>query len=251
MEPLEIIHEDPAIVVVVKPAGIATANVPAGEASVFTMLRDILSRRVGSVAGFPFLGVVSRLDRPVSGVAVFARSSAAAAALAAQFRDRTVEKTYFALVEGRFPGALDAWVDWSDTLVRPRHGRSRARRDGDDAPGQPARIRARVLRRLGEVSLVELQPASGRRHQIRAQLADRGCPIVGDRRYGARLPFPAGIALHARSLAFEHPDTGRRVAFSAPFPASWQGRFAAAIAGVAPPAAVDSPSAPRGAGRPS
>lgn len=86
-------------------------------------------------------------------------------------------------------------------------------------------MRARVVRRAGEVSLVELSPETGRKHQLRIQLASRGCPIVGDRRYGARLPFPEGIALHARRLAFSHPATGRPVALEVPLPASWRNRF--------------------------
>jgi 23S rRNA pseudouridine1911/1915/1917 synthase len=233
MGPLPIIHEDDALIAVAKPAGLATANVPAGEASLFTVVRRMLADRTRRPEGaLPFLGVVSRLDRHVSGVVVLAKTSAAAAKLAAQFRDRSVAKTYVALVEGRFPAPLGTWTTWHDALERPDRGPTR-QATGNET-GQTATLRARVTRRLGEVSLVELEPATGRRHQLRAQLAARGCPIVGDRRYGARLPFPEGIALHARLLAFDHPLTGARLLLGAEFPDCWRQRFSQALA-AAPP----------------
>jgi 23S rRNA pseudouridine1911/1915/1917 synthase len=230
-----VLFEDDALIAVVKPAGLATANVPPGEPSAFREVRRRLAERRG---GEPFLGVVSRLDRPVSGVVVFAKTRAAAAALARQFRDRSVRKTYYALVEGRFPAALGTWVEWEDAVVRPRRGRSRAADADSGEEGQAAVLRARVLRRLGEASLVELEPATGRRHQLRAQLAARGCPIVGDRLYGARLPF-AGIALHAAALALDHPTSRRPLTLAADVPAAWHGRFAAALDAVPARPAID------------
>ena len=237
-------YEDAAIIAVAKPAGIATANVPAGEESVFTLVRELLAGRDRSRSGPPFLGVVSRLDRPVSGVVVFAKTPSAAANLARQFRERSVAKTYVAVVEGRFPAPLGAWVEWTDVLARPRRGPSR--RVSDEAADEAgveageARLRARVLVRHGEVSLVELDPETGRRHQIRTQLASRGCPIVGDRVYGARLPFPAGIALHALRLTISHPVTRRRTVLTAEPPATWRPRFVALVSHLPPPGEVDS-----------
>jgi len=108
----------------------------------------------------------------------------------------------------------------------------------------PATLRARVLVRRGEVSLAELAPATGRRHQIRMQLAARGCPIVGDRLYGARLPFSPGIALHARSLALQHPATGRALVVEADPPASWRQRFGRLLDDLPPLGEVDYGSDP-------
>ena len=85
------------------------------------------------------------------------------------------------------------------------------------------------MRRVGEVSLVELVPTTGRRHQLRVQLASRGCPIVGDRLYGARLPCATGIALHARTISFDHPGDGTRRTFTAVWPATWSERYAALL----------------------
>ncbi len=195
----------------VKPAGLATAHAPRGVPSLFTQVQAHLSRG-------RFVGVVSRLDAPVSGLVVMAKTRVAAAGLAAQFRDRTVEKTYLAVCGGRFPAAIDTWVEWHDDVARP---------SADEPQGrpQPAHTRARVIRRAGEVSLVELMPSTGRRHQLRVQLGSRGCPIAGDRLYGSRLPFPGGIALHAARLAFTHPVSTAPVQFESPPPRAWLDRF--------------------------
>ena len=223
---VSILFEDDHLVVVVKPAGLPSANAARGEESLYTVLKQ----RFGEGA---FVGVVSRLDAPVSGVVVFAKTPAAAAGLAEQFRDRSVEKAYSAVVTGRFPAPLGSWVDWHDAISR-REGEPKSQlhpaaatydRGGDEAP-RAAHLRARVAVRAGEVSLVELEPSTGRRHQLRLQLASRGCPIVGDRLYGSRLPCcSGGIALHARKLTIEHPATGRPLQFDGAVPAYWLQRF--------------------------
>ena len=211
---VEILFEDDHLVAVVKPAGLPTANAAQGEPSVFTALK----RRFGPTA---FVGIVSRLDAPVSGVVV-------------------VAKVYAAVVTGRFPAPLGTWVDWHDAISRRAGERASkihpaaAAHDGggDDAPRE-VHVRARVARRAGEVSLVELEPGTGRRHQLRVQLASRGCPIVGDRLYGSRLPCrTGGLALHAVRLAVTHPATGKRMTFeslcesvwAAVFPSLFRGR---------------------------
>lgn len=236
---LEFVFEDAALVALIKPPGLPTANAEAGQESVYTLLK----RRWPPGA---FIGIVSRLDAPVSGVLVVAKTPTAAAALAAQFRERTVSKHYMAVVTGRFPAPLETWIDWRDWMLRlPGQARSTIARtaaadDHDqktaspvadavpaDTVPQEAHVRARVLRRAGEVSLVELAPSTGRRHQLRVQLASRGCPIVGDRLYGSRLPFSDGIALHAATLLLAHPQTAAALEIRAPVPETWQRRFPA------------------------
>jgi 23S rRNA pseudouridine1911/1915/1917 synthase len=209
------IHEDDALIVVAKPAGMPTANAPRGATSVFSLVQAARPRGA-------FLGVVSRLDAPVSGVLVFAKTKAAAAALAEQFREHAVAKEYVTIVAGRFPAPLGEWVEWHDLIERHAEDETTG---AADAPPRAAHVRARVVRRAGEVSLVELVPSTGRRHQLRIQLSRRGCPIVGDRRYGARLPFPEGIALHAARLGFVHPATGAPCTWEAPLPEAWSRRF--------------------------
>jgi 23S rRNA pseudouridine1911/1915/1917 synthase len=232
---LETLLEDDHLIVLAKPAGLPTANAPRGTTSAFTLVQRGLPRG-------GFVGVVSRLDAPVSGVLVFAKTRVAAADLSRQFRERTVEKDYVAVVEGRFPAPLGSWVDWHDTITRDerdRPGGDRTggdRTDGDRTDGDPpedeadtareAHARARVVCRAGEVSLVDLAPSTGRRHQLRLQLSRRRCPIVGDRRYGSRIPLEAGaIALHARRLTIDHPATGKRLTIEAPLPPAWSLRF--------------------------
>jgi 23S rRNA pseudouridine1911/1915/1917 synthase len=246
-----ILLEDDHLLAVVKPAGLPTANAARGMPSMFTILKETLP------AG-AFLGVVSRLDAAVSGVLVMAKTRSAAADLSRQFRERLVAKTYEAVVEGRFPAPLGQWVEWHDRIERRgEERRSRLRPAGpptrgdhddeceDDAPdcGGACHVRARVVKRLGEVSLVELEPSTGRRHQLRAQLAGRGCAIVGDKVYGARLPFPSAsgrggaIALHARGLRFDHPATRQPVLLAAGWPDSWAVRFPSLGPGRTPPPA--------------
>lgn len=218
---LDVLHEDDHLLAVVKPAGIPTAHAPAGSASLYTLAREAR----------PFVGVVSRLDVPVSGVVLFAKTPAAAAELSRQFREREVTKEYAAVVEGRFPAPLEQWVDFVDRDPGEPPVRGARERGASRGEGRESRTRARVVRRAGEVSLVELEPATGRKHQLRIQLASRRCPIVGDRRYGARLPFPEGIALHARRLTVGHPATGAPLTIESPVPRSWTTRFATLFAG--------------------
>jgi 23S rRNA pseudouridine1911/1915/1917 synthase len=220
---IDILFEDDHLIAAVKPAGLPTANAPAGRPSLFTWLAQRLAERSGRKA---FVGIVSRLDAPVSGVVVVAKSPAAAAELAEQFRDRTVEKRYLAVVTGRFPAPLGHWVDWHDRLARGE-GKGASRIAPADPDAQDARSRARVVRRAGEVSLVELEPLTGRRHQLRSQLASRGCSIVGDRMYGSRLPFPVpgGIALHAAGLSLDHPVSGEKIDLASAAGPNWREAF--------------------------
>jgi 23S rRNA pseudouridine1911/1915/1917 synthase len=233
---MKVLFDDSEIIVLDKPVGLATANSPRGENSLYVELVD----RFGAGC---FVGVVSRLDKPVSGVVVFGKNKSATARLAEQFRHRTVKKEYVAIVERRFPSALGEWVTWRDRI----YWDDMARRAVVDGPGQKsshlresrqkeadcdsAETSARVVKRAGEVSLVELQPKTGRRHQLRAQLAFRGCPIVGDRMYGSRLPLSFGdgmaVALHAQKLTFEHPKTGNETTVEAEIPKLWKSRCAA------------------------
>ncbi|HEX3997439.1 MAG TPA: RluA family pseudouridine synthase [Pirellulales bacterium] len=214
---LQILLEDNHLLVVNKPAGMATMGVAAGEPSVLASARQYIKHRYAK-PGNVYLGVVSRLDAPVSGVLLFARTSKAAARLSEQFRSRSVEKTYWAIVDGdNFPptGQLE------DRLVKDEPQRRMRRVDPDDSDGLSATLEFRRLRRLSAGWLVEIVPHTGRKHQIRVQFADRGWPILGDAKYGSTLRFPAGIALHSRRLAFDHPISKKRIELTAAVPAAW------------------------------
>jgi 23S rRNA pseudouridine1911/1915/1917 synthase len=216
--PLEILYEDNHLLAVSKPAGLATMGASPGKTTLLEAAKQYLRQRYGK-PGNVYLGVVSRLDAPVTGVVVLARTSKAARRLTEQFRGRQVEKVYWALVEGRIEpeaGELAQWLAPDDRLERMRVV-------GPRMPGaQEARLRYRRLDLFGADCLVEIDLLTGRKHQIRVQFSDRRHPILGDRKYGSQRSFPAGIALHARRLAFVHPVRQEPIELAAPLPASWR-----------------------------
>jgi 23S rRNA pseudouridine1911/1915/1917 synthase len=175
--------------------------------------------------GNVYVGLVHRLDRPTSGVVLFARTSKAAARLAAQFRAGTVEKLYWAIVEGNSADEEGEWADW---LWKDR-ARNLVRVVAAATPGaRDARVAYRVLERRGRTTAMELRPLTGRSHQLRVQLAARGLPIVGDLKYGARTRLLAldgrpRVALHARRLVFTHPTRPEAIEVVAPAAADWPG----------------------------
>ena len=178
---------------------------------------EYLRRRYGK-PGRVYLGVVHRLDGPVTGVVLFARNSKAARRLCDQFRDGRVVKTYWAFVEGRLAEPDGTMRDY---LLRDTR-RHQVRVVPPDTPGaREAVTRFRRLARHSGGTLLELQPQTGRYRQLRIQLASRGLPIWGDRTFGARHRLPSGIALHARSLVFEHPVRHEPVRIEVAPPPSW------------------------------
>jgi 23S rRNA pseudouridine1911/1915/1917 synthase len=216
--PVQVLLEDNHLLAVVKPAGLATMGVAAGEASAWSIAREYVKLRYAK-PGNVYLGVVSRLDEPVSGVLLFARTSKAAARLSEQFRHRSVEKTYWAIVEG---DDLPAGGRWEDILAKDEPRRRMHRVGLDHAGGLKAALEFRRLRRSSNGWLVEISPETGRKHQIRVQFAERGWPMLGDKKYGSKRSFPVGIALHSRRLAFDHPISKSRIELVAPVPGSWK-----------------------------
>jgi 23S rRNA pseudouridine1911/1915/1917 synthase len=223
---LAIRYEDNHCVAVAKPAGLLTQGVPPGIPSLEAMVKDYLKERYHK-PGRVYLGIPHRLDRPVSGVVLFARNTKAARRLAEQFQQRQVRKVYWAAVEGAVEAEEGSWEDW----VRKIREDARAERVAPDTPGaRHARLTFRRLDAAGDATLLELHPETGRMHQIRLQAAVRGWPVWGDHFYGARRPFgPAvdlprdrAIALHAYSLTFQHPIRYEPISVTAPLPESWK-----------------------------
>ncbi len=215
---MRILYEDNHLLAVLKPAGLATMGLAPGRPTLLELARQYVKARYNK-PGNVYLGVVSRLDVPVSGVVLFARTSKAARRLTEQFRTRAVEKTYWAIVEGRIEPPSAELVDFVARDERS-HGARILSRLAPEA--REARLRYRHLKTLGDCSLVEIELETGRKHQIRLQLAHRGHPVLGDRKYGGRREFPAGIALHARRLVVTHPVQGRPVELIAPVPPAWR-----------------------------
>jgi 23S rRNA pseudouridine1911/1915/1917 synthase len=210
--PLRLIHEDADLLVIDKPPGLLTiADLSERERTAYRLLRGWME---GRDAGRIF--IVHRLDRETSGLLVVARTLKAKDALQEQFRARTPERVYVARVEGAVredTGTLTSRLTEDRSLrVRP----ARAPREGREAI-----TRYRVLAREEGATLLELTLVTGRRGQIRAQLAALGHPIVGDRAYGSRHDPLRRVCLHATRLGFVHPD-GRRVVFESPPPSRFR-----------------------------
>ena len=167
--------------------------------------------------GAVFLGVVHRIDRPVSGAVLFAKSSKALTRLNEMLRQGRIRKSYWALTE-QTPSPEEG--ELHHYIVRDaRNNRSRAY-DAPKPESKEALLRYRTLGRGTHYTLVEVELLTGRHHQIRAQLAKIGCPIRGDLKYGARRSNPdGGISLHSRRVAFEHPVRHEELVVTAPVPA--------------------------------
>ncbi|MCA9581238.1 MAG: class I SAM-dependent methyltransferase, partial [Myxococcales bacterium] len=209
-----VLFEDDSIVVVNKPPGVSTqAANPAVPDDLVTRLRRFLSERNGAGPELPYLGVHQRLDKGTSGAMVFTKDPAANAGLARQFEERTIEKGYVAGVigwKGSTPTTLEHWLS-------RQKGRSMAV-DRKAVPGaKKAVLFVDEARKRGPRTLLRVRLGTGRTHQIRAQLAAEGAPVVGDAEYG-REPGPR-LLLHAYRLRFTHPVTGEGMDVEAPLPA--------------------------------
>ena len=213
---MHILYEDNHVIALVKPPGLATMGLPSGQETLLTQTKAYIKEKYAK-PGEVYLGVVSRLDVPVSGIVLFARTSKAAARLNEQFREHTVEKTYVALVEGEI---TPTEAECTDRLCNDKRHRKVFRTQSEE--GKEARLRYRKLRQVSQCSLVEIQLETGRKHQIRLQLSARGFPIRGDIKYGAKMSFPDGIALHAWKLTFSHPITKERIELTAPLPKTFE-----------------------------
>ena len=226
---LHVLYEDNHCLAVAKPAPLLTQGVPPGVPTLEALVKAYLKDKYHK-PGNVYLGTPHRLDRPVSGVVVFARNTKAARRLAEQFQSRQVRKVYWALVErsaaGELPPTEGTWEDW---LLKIQD-EARAERVTPETPGaRRAVLRFRRLREAADGALLEVEPETGRMHQIRVQAAARGWPVCGDVQYGARtsfgtaaeLPRDRVIALHARSLTFLHPIRYEPLTVTAPPSEDW------------------------------
>lgn len=214
---MQLLYEDNHLYVVNKPAPLATMGAEPGEPTAFELaVRDIRHRF--QKPGRVYLGVVSRLDAMVTGVLIFARTSRAAARLSEQIRLHTARKLYLALVDPApaIPeGHLEHWLRHNDAARRVEVVRAGA------TESRKAVLHFRKLAQHGTAALLEIQLQTGRKHQIRVQLAASGNCIAGDVRYGSRRPFPMGIALHSSATTIQHPVTRQSLTFHAPLPNYW------------------------------
>ena len=214
LPPLEVLYEDNHCLVVNKPARVLTMGDDTGEPTLFELAKQYLRKKYNK-PGNVYLGVVHRLDRPTSGVVLFARTSKAASRLSDQLRRHAMTKTYHALVEGvpkSRSGTLSHW------LLKDRETNIVSVVEKGVSESQSAILDYRVIKTVGKRSLLEVIPQTGRSHQIRVQLADIGTPSVGDKKYGSTALMGGKICLHAFSLGFEHPTTKESLNIQATLP---------------------------------
>lgn len=211
---LNILHEDDDIIVCVKEAGVATQTKQIGQKDMESMLRTYRMQK-----GEPsYIGVVHRLDQPVSGVMVFAKTKEAAANLSRQIATKAADKFYYAVTDGlpeKKKGTLEDYLlrDGKTNLSKVVS----AKTDG----AKRAELSYEVLAQNDRNAIVRIQLYTGRHHQIRVQLAHAGCPIVGDRKYNFKENMRSSgqqLALCSYKIAFKHPKTNKNVAFEIDMP---------------------------------
>lgn len=214
--PGDILYEDNHLLLVNKRCGDLVQPDPSGESALEDQIKGFIKER-DAKPGEVFLGVVHRIDRPVSGVVIFAKTSKALVRLNEMIREGRIRKVYWALTEAApdpLSGQLRHYI-----LRDGKTNRSRAL-DAPKGDAKEARLRYQTRGAGTHYTLVEVELLTGRHHQIRAQLSKIGCPIRGDLKYGARRSIPGGgISLHSRSVEFEHPVRREPVTVTAPVPA--------------------------------
>ncbi len=216
---LEVLFEDNHLLAVHKPAGLLVQGDHSGDETLLDVAASYLKQKYDK-PGRVYLGLVHRLDRNVSGVILLATTSKAAGRLSGQFRDGTVDKVYQAVVAGHPPngeGELRSWL----AAKGDSRGVTRAEQTSF-AGARESLLRYNVMESRGEWSLVEIKPVTGRRHQIRAQMALAEHPLLGDVKYGSRRRLADHrIALHALGLTVSHPVGGQSLTLAAPLPEDW------------------------------
>jgi len=215
---INVLYEDNHLLVLNKPANCIVQGAQPDQPSLLDAAKEYIRVQYDK-PGAVYLGVVSRLDRCVTGVVPLARTSKSAARLSEQFREREVAKTYTALVQGRphlDQSQLKHWLLRDESMTKTRWF------DHEIPGAQLGILSFRVQGSCDQWSQLEIVLETGRKHQIRAQMEAINCPILGDQKYGSENTFPSGIALHCSSVSIDHPTTKVRLEFKAPLPACWQ-----------------------------
>ena len=200
LENLQVLYEDNHLIAVNKPAGVLVQGDRTGDISLLDIVKEYIKKKYQK-PGNVFLALLHRLDRPVSGIVLFAKTSKGASRLSQQIRSRTISKIYLARVEGVMhlkKGDLHSFIKKGLKTVQIIKK--------EETGSQSALLSYRTIKKRKDTSLLEIQLHTGRKHQIRAQLSAAGCPIVGDKKYGASYTLKdQSIHLFAKSLTFSHP----------------------------------------------
>ncbi|MFD2890416.1 RluA family pseudouridine synthase [Flavobacterium chuncheonense] len=214
-ENLQVLHEDNHIIVVNKRVGDIVQGDKTGDAPLSDIVKDYIKEKYNK-PGAVFLGVVHRLDRPTTGIVVFAKTSKALTRLNDSFKNRETQKTYWAVVKNAPPKTHDVLVHFLKRNSKNNTSKAHLKEVPDS---KKASLDYTVIKKLDHYFALEINLHTGRHHQIRAQLAAIGCPIKGDLKYGFNRSNPdGGIHLHARKLVLEHPVTKEMLTIVAPTP---------------------------------
>lgn len=212
---MEVVYEDNHIIIVNKSCSEIVQGDKTGDKPLSEKVKEYLKDKYAK-PGNVFCGVVHRLDRPVSGLVVFAKTSKALARLNNMFKDKEVKKTYWAIVADK-PRNDEAVLE--NYLVKNERQNKSYAHPNPVQGSKKAILDYRVIGKSDRYYLLEVHLHTGRHHQIRCQLANIGCPIRGDLKYGARRSNPdGGISLHARHIEFVHPVSHITVSVTAPVP---------------------------------
>ncbi len=212
---MEVVYEDNHIIIVNKQSGEIVQGDKTGDRPLSDIVKDYIKEKYAK-PGAVFLGVVHRLDRPVSGLVVFARTSKALTRLNKMFAEGEVHKTYWAIVKNAPRESEGTLTNW---LVRNEKQNKSYAYDQEKSNAKKAILKYRTIAHSDNYSLLEVNLMTGRHHQIRCQLAAMGCPIKGDLKYGASRSNPDGsISLMSRRVAFNHPVSKEPITVEAPIP---------------------------------
>ena len=212
---LEVLFEDNHLLIVNKKSGDIVQGDKTGDKPLSDVVKEYIKEKYNK-PGEVFLGVVHRLDRPTSGIIIFARTSKALERLNKMLRERTISKTYWAVVKNTPLKEKDSLIHF--LKKNPKNNKSTVFTKETDA-SKKAILHYSVIKKLDNYSLLKIDLETGRHHQIRAQLAYIGSPIKGDLKYGAsRSNKDGSIHLHARKISFTHPVSKENILFLAPIP---------------------------------
>ena len=210
-----IVYEDNHLILVNKKAGVPTQGDKTGDVALTDHVREYIRVKYQK-PGNVFTGLVHRIDRPVSGLVLLAKTSKALERMNKVFHDRQIQKVYWAIVKQKPEKSEDTLVHWLTRVPQKNITRAHKKEVTDS---QRAELSYTLIASIENYHLLEVRPITGRQHQIRVQLASIGCPIKGDIKYGFdRTNKDASICLHARRLDFEHPIQNEKVHFLAPAP---------------------------------
>lgn len=224
MSNIKVLYEDNHIIAVLKPAGILTQGDKSGDRSLMDLVKEYLKEKYHK-EGNVFLGLVHRLDKPVTGIVLFGKTSKGASRLSEQFRNHTIQKTYHAMVVGELKekrGELKEKVNKISFFAQGFTGKTDEElleQIKKATKTRTAELSWEVVESNGQYSLVKIMPKTGRFHQIRIQMANMGHPIVGDAKYSKQKPLPDhSIALAATAISFTSATGEKQVHLEIPLP---------------------------------